>query len=1079
MKKHIHTLFAAGLLLLALPLSVSAQEAAEMPAAGDSVAAQRPAGKIDHRINITGTVTDASTGKPIEGATISMKEISVYTKEDGTFSLKSEHPFAVMTVSAPGFETRGVEWRGRLNLTVRLTPDNFSTALTARLKNPPRNESLIPATAAVQSIEDIDLTLPQQGFDHLLQERLGTVQVTHRSGSALLGSQISVRGVNTLNADAQPLVLVDGIPLESYQDVESLHSGFFLNGWANIDVRDVENITVIKDAVSIYGAKASNGVILIETVRGHDPVTRITANVDFGFTQQPKTLPMLDADQSRVLMSELYRDYTLLESDEVDELMIFNDRQTGNIHYNATHNRTDWKEWVYNPVGINQGYSARATGGDAVGMYALSVGYVGNEGTVKGTSMNHLNFRFNSEIKIVETLKTDIDFSISSLSYSPRNEGVTSKTSPSYLADVKAPFFYPYTFSALTNLPTTEVDEADALGTNNPVAILDAAEQMSKQTNFVAALRPMWNITKELRLQAVASYGMDKLYESYFTPMAGVAPEYVKTTMGYTQVYENEAKAQTLRDTRLDLEAKLAYDKDFGNHRLGALLGWRYLLEDRLWDFTQGYNTGQDNQVDVSNSLQYKVLDGEDRKVRNMSWYLTLGWNYRQKYFLNAAASMETSSRFGTEVQGALDFCGQSWGIFPSVQAAWAISSEDFMAGAGWIDLLKLRASYGLTGNDGIKDYITYSYFESKNYMSQASGLVLGNLGNPSVKWETTAKADIGLDMSFFHEHLSATLDFYQNKTSDLLVQKQLRRLAGFETSWTNDGELSNKGIEFSFNARLIDVNRFRWELSGAIAHNVNRVERLSEGDYLTSVYDAEILTAVGQPIASFYGYKYLGVYSTTAQASTAYKGSDYIYRLNDDTSLSPYQAGDAIYEDVNGDGIISEDDKQILGSAAPDFTGMLSTTLAYKGVSLSAVFNYSVGNEMYNYQRRVYESMSTFNNQTTAVLNRWRAEGNVTDVPQASYGDPMGNADFSSRWVEDASFIRLKSLTLRWDLPYDIKVLKDASVFATCYNPFVWTRYLGCDPETSVSTNVFYQGIDTGLMPQSRSFVFGVRLKL
>jgi len=1073
MKSYIKSVLLFGLVASVLPLQAIAQDSI---ATAQTVKEQ----KVDTRTLIVGIVTDAATKKPIDGATIKMRGVAVYSKENGTFRLRVNNPVAAMTVSAPGYETREVEWRGRDSVAIVMTQDKFSTALHANLKVPQGDATLVPVTAAYDAIEDIELTLPQQTFDNLIQERMGTVRITQRSGAAGMGSDINIRGVNTLNGNTQPLVLVDGVPLESYSDVPSLHSGFFINGFANIDVRDIENITVIKDAVSVYGAKASNGVILIETVRGQDPVTRITANIDFGFTLKPKTLPMLNAEQSRILASEMFRDDPDYAVDELDDMIIFNDSYLNNLQYNKVHNHTDWTEWVYNNTGINQGYSARATGGDAVGMYALSVGYVGNNSTVKGSSMNHLNFRFNSDIKIVDVLRTAIDFSISSLNYSPFNDGVTSKTSPTYLAQVKSPMFYPYTYSNLTHLPTTNVEEADPLGINNPVSIINSAQQMSKQTNFVAAIRPVWDITKDLRLQVNASYAMNKFYESYFTPMAGVAPEVGYDEMGYSYTLKNEAKAQSMRDTRVDLEAKLGYNKDLGNHHVNVLGGWRYFIENRTWDMASGYNTGQDNQVDVSSSLLYKKLNGENRRVRSMDWYLTAGWNYREKYILNASVSMETSSRFGTEVEGAIKLCGQSWGLFPSVQGAWVISAEDFMAGASWIDLLKLRASYGLTGNDGIRDYITYSYFESTNYMSQASGLILGNLGNPKVKWETTRKADVGLDMSFFNNHLTATVDFYQNKTSDLLTQKLLpNTLAGFSTYWANDGNLTNKGYEVSFNARIIDRSRFRWELSAAVARNINRVEHLANGDYTTSIYDAEILTAVGQPIGVFYGYKYLGVYSTAQQAATAHNGSDYIYKLNDDTSLSPYQAGDAMYEDVNHDGIISDADKQIIGDPNPDVTGMLGTTVGFKGVSLNAVFNYSIGNEMYNYQRRVYESMSTYENQTTAVLNRWRSEGMVTDVPQATYGDPMGNAAFSSRWIEDASFIRLKSLTLRWDMPFKVKILKDGSLFATAYNPFTWTKYLGCDPETSVSTSPLYQGIDAGLMPQSRSFVFGIRLKL
>ena len=1022
---------------------------------------------------IEGCVTDMATQEVVFGATIKMKNATVFTNEEGKYKMRIKQPTSTMTVTAPGYDTRVIEWRGRAHIDIALSSNKFSKAIGAPTTYALNNKVLLPAGAAYSQVDELKQIAPQYTLDHIIQNQMGTVRSIQRSGKENIGSVLYIRGVNSILTNSQPLVVVDGIIMETYDDMESIHSGYYHNFLSQVALQDIENITVIKDATSIYGAKAANGVILIETKRGHSMATKIEATAAFGMTMQPSTLPTLDAEQSRLYASELYKN-SLYTTTQVTAMPMFNDNE-GYLYYPKYHNQTDWSDLVYQN-GVNQSYSARATGGDDRGMYALSVGYRSNSGVVKGSNSSQLNFRFNSDINIVKNLSTVVDFAISSINNDLRNDGMTSRTSPTYLALVKSPMFNPYQYSYLSRTVTNNLEDADDLGINNPEAIISLARQATDMTAFTATAKPVWKINKQWTWSAVAAYSLNKIYESYFTPMQGVAPTLEILDDGTMASYSSEARAQNMREIRTHLESNVGYTNHWGEHNLSATGGFRILLNNKVWDKVGGYNTPDDDQIYVSTSLVRKDMDGAQINLKNISWYANADWNYMQKYFLTATASLEACSRFGSEIEhGALKLFGVNWAFFPSISGAWLLSAEDFMADVKAIDRLKLRASLGMVGNDKLEDYVTYTYFSSANYYQSSNGLVLANIGNKALKWETTRKANLGFDVSVLDNRLSLSADVYDHHTDDLLTLKQLDAVSGFKTYYDNDGSLRNRGFEVAANARLLNTRNFRWEVSASVAHNTNEILSLANGDYTTTIYDADILTAVGGPVGQFYGYEYEGVYKDQADVAA----HNNLKIRNENGTYTAFAPGDAIFKDLTNDGIIDENDRKVIGDPNADFAGALSTVFSYKNLSLSATFGYTLGNDVYNYQRRVLESMSTLENQSTAVLNRWRSSGDVTDIPRAVYGDPMGNARFSSRWVEDASFLRLKNISLSWDVPFKIPYINAMSLWVSANNLWTFSSYLGTDPENSASNNVLYQGIDTGLLPQSASYLVGLKINL
>jgi hypothetical protein len=326
----------------------------------------------------------------------------------------------------------------------------------------------------------------------------------------------------------------------------------------------------------------------------------------------------------------------------------------------------------------------------------------------------------------------------------------------------------------------------------------------------------------------------------------------------------------------------------------------------------------------------------------------------------------------------------------------------------------------------------------------------------------------------FFENRLALSFDWYRAKTKDLLVQKQYQFVTGMGKYWANGGELQNMGIEAAINAKLVNDRNFQWELGASLGHYKNEVTALDEALNPVSVYGGEVATMVGQPVGVFWGYKTDGVIASAADADKYG-----LYQEDASGNKDDFEAGDVKFVDLTGEGLINENDKTVIGNPNPDIYGNLFTRFGYRGLSLDINFNYSVGNDVYNYYRQQLESGSSFYNQTTAMLNRWTVDGQVTDMPSVAYGDPKGNSRFSDRWIEDGSYLRLKSIKLSYEIPVTASWLQGLTVWGAAENIYTFTNYKGNDPEFSVSNNVLYQGVDAGLMPQSRSFHLGVKVNL
>ena len=436
---------------------------------------------------------------------------------------------------------------------------------------------------------------------------------------------------------------------------------------------------------------------------------------------------------------------------------------------------------------------------------------------------------------------------------------------------------------------------------------------------------------------------------------------------------------------------------------------------------------------------------------------------------------MHTSSRIGDEADG-LKLADVVWGLFPSVEAAWVLSNEKFLSGVKGINYLRLNVGYDITGNDDIDYTASRSYFVSNLMLnSQVTGLSIGNIGNTELKWETTRRLTAGLEANFLNNRINLRANIFKSWTDNLLALKQLAWTSGLQMNWTNDGKLENSGFDVSLTAKVLALRNFQWELGLSAGHYANEVTALPDNrPFETNVYGANVLTKVGKPVGVFYGWKSKGVYSTSAEAAA---DGNFIVANNGERAY--FQAGDMRFADLNNDHVIDNADRCVIGDPNPDLYGNIYTKFTWKRLSLAAIFNYSMGNDVYNYQRSLLEGGSLFLNQTTAMNSRWNTEGQVTSIPRVTYTDPMGNSRFSDRWIEDGSYLRLSSLTLSYHLPIISTYLQGITFWGNASNLFTLTKYLGSDPDRALPGSILSQGVDMGQLAPGRTFSVGVNINL
>ena len=836
-------------LLMAGTLGGYAQE----EAATDTVTAARPASPIKKNVKtrpVSGRVFAVTSGTPLGGALVSVSGYDGYsalTEEDGTYKLDVPEYATALKITAPDYNTVrvGINQSGKLR-DVTMYSNAMRSAYGA-------DDNILNTVVA----DKFDYS-PSLNITSEIGDQLGAnVRTISRGGTPGIGNFMMMNGINSLHSNGQPLIVIDGVIVDQQYDRTMVHDGFYNDILTSFNVNEIKSVKVMANGTAIYGAKGANGVILIETKRNTSLATKIDATVSAGITLLPKSLPMMSGSQFKTYASDLLKttgtnlsEFQFLTSDP------------NNYYYNKYNNNTDWNDVIYREA-FSQNYGITVQGGDEVASYFLALGYNGAQSVLEDNDVNRLNIRFNTDINMFKHLFIRFDASYSNVTRNLKDQGAPENydegtvTSVNYLGLVKSPMLSPYAYSngkisdvAFDNSDEDYLDQALASIGNvnyrlaNPASINEYGTAQNKnyfENSYLnIAITPRWQFNKHLSLSSLFSYTLTNTNDKYYVPINGV-PDYYVSSIGLT--VENEIRSLYSSQNSITSDTKIEWGNQYGAHSIDLLGGFRYMNDRYKVDTQLGYNTGSDKTPFI-NDTQNKTTTGSTNEWTSMSWYGQARYDYRKRYFVEGNLAIESSSRFGKEAKDGFKLAGVRWGVFPGIQAGWVLSNESWFDVPG-IDYAKFTMGYDVSGNDGIDFDATRTYFKSILFQNLANGLVLGNLGNTEVQWETTRRFSFGTELNFLKNRLNLKVNVFKSWTDNLLTYHELNFITGLENNWVNGGSLENKGYNITVNGHIIATRNWNWELGASVGHYKNKLTALPDGqDYV----DAEVYSSFRVP---------------------------------------------------------------------------------------------------------------------------------------------------------------------------------------------------------------------------------------
>lgn len=945
---------------------------------------------------ITGTVMETN-GDPLIGASVIIKGTTngTSTDTDGSFSLEVSSDAKELEISFTGFKTQTIAIGVSSVYTVTLEEGKILGEVFVVGYGSQKRSNVSGAISRVEG-EDIQ-GKAVAGLDGALQGKVTGLLLTSNSGQPGGGQSMRIRGNSSINAGNEPLYVIDGIPVTTGDFSENYYGGMDHNVLSDLNPADIESIEVLKDAASasIYGSRASNGVVLITTKKG----SAGKAKINFGYSIGEQT----DIKRWDMLSGEQYADLT-------------------GDPWNMKN--ADFMGALYRKAPISQ-YDMSVSGGDLKTKYYIGGSYFDQEGTILGQSFDRLSGRLNFDHTANKwlTLSAGINMAKS------RTKVVQSDNNI-------------YGALSLAILQPQNVDIYNEDGTYNFAGMFfeNPIATAAEKTNLLTSRRTLANVGAKFQIMEGLSFqsriGLDitDFNERVYNPVttsqgAGVNGEaFLNTTSAIRTVYQNFFDYQT----------------NINKIGLGILAGIDY--ENAKFDNTSLAGTGFPSAefVYLASAAEYTNAAQDITANSLLSYYTRVNVNILNRYVVTGTFRADGSSKFGAN---------NRYGYFPSISVGWKINNESFLKDVGAISNMKLRVSLGKAGNQaGIGNFASRGLAGGGNNYQGAPGVAPSTLPNPDLKWEETTELNIGLDFGLWEDRLNGSVDYYIKNTNDLLLNRPLPPSSGFTGIDQNVGKMENKGVEIGINGLIID-RVIKWSVGFQIAANDNKVIELFDGQG----FDAGFTNRIDedQPLAYFYGWKSLGV--------------------------NP-QTGDLDFEDINGDGDINGDDYQFIGNPHPDFNGSFKTNVSYKGIYLDVFFNFVQGNEVLNYTRVFNEDglRRGFNNNTN-VLNAWKEAGDVTDVFQiGGTNAAMNGAGTSSHWIEDGSFVRLKTVSLGYNLPSDLleKIgMSNLKIYVAGENLKTWTDYSGLDPEVNYNgTANLAIGTDFLTQGLNRTIKFGIQ---
>lgn len=996
---------------------------------------------------ITGTVSDQK-GLPLPGVNVLLKGTTTgaTTDANGKYTLRLPDDNGTLVFSFIGFSTQEIAVSGKniINVTLEEKPSALSEVVVVGYGTQQRKDII----SAVSSVKGKDIAnLPVATPQSLIQGRASGVQVVQNSGAPGSAVTLRIRGTTSITAGNDPLYIVDGVPVESGTLNSISLSGSQTSALSAINPDDIESMDVLKDAgaLAIYGSRAANGVVLITTKHGRKGATTYDLNFYTGIQNDNKSrrVKLMNAEQSIDLIQE-NRANSL--SDGVTALYGFLLPAP-----DGTVSNTNWQEALFRQAAMSN-YDLSIRGGESKLRFALSGGYFNQDGIIINSGYKRGSGRLNLDYEASSKFKFGTNISFTRYD----NKRVSTEDGDRSLIQValkKSP-----------SLPIYNADgtyyQGDVSGFINPVAFANKIKYTNQVSTVIGNIYGEYNIIPDLKFRTTFGIDYASVLDVFFQPS-----DAVRNGVASGSTFSSTVDSWINENT-------LTYSKTLGKHQFTGLLGYSQQERSSYAINAAGTQYATNNVYTLNAAVLPTTASSNTSAYGLSSAFGRLSYSYSDKYLLEATARRDGSSRFGTN---------RRYTIFPALSTAWRISNEDFWKKNDVVNDLKIRASIGKTGNQTIGDYTAQGqYATGGSYIGQ-SGIFLSTIPNPDLTWETTLQYNGGLDVSLLNSRISLSIDAYVKNTSNLLLNVQLPGTSGFSSVLRNVGATQNKGLEFTLNTINIENENLTWNSNFNISFNRNKVTQLYDGTDnlivtsgagLTGSLTSYSIIQVGSPIGSFYGWKNSGVYRYSADNTAG------ILNTSVGTNNYKFKGGDMIFEDINGNGTIDNFDRTIIGNAQPKFTGGFNNSIKYKGFDLNALMTFSYGNDVVNGTRYSSESATGFVG-SLSLLRRWKNEGDITDIPRASSSDPAGNKRFSNRWIEDGSYLRLKTITLGYQLPKTLTSklsVRSCRVYATAQNLWTLTRYTGYDPEaSSFNSSVAQIGIDQGTYPQYRAFIFGL----
>jgi len=1028
---------------------------------------------VQDSILIKGVIV-SGTNTPLPNITISIdgsRQLPVVTNDAGEFTIKSSTGNNWLIVSpVSDFKVRKVFLNNRNTLKIYLT-DNDLAAGDDPLKILSQTFIKKDITSSYFDLNTGDNNkTPAISIDEFMQGKIPGMYVVRRDGAPGSGAVSFIHGINSLNANSQPLYVVDGIPMENPGIFKSNLDGFSYDPLSAINVLDISHVTVVKDPAitSIYGSKASNGLVFVETLNPSATQTSIDVDLRSGYSLAPSNqIPQLNASQHKTLINEeLFSSGIYEETAKLNYPNLFlTPKDARYIDYQSN---TNWQDKIFADASFYN-LNLRVKGGDAIARYGLSFGYTSSKGIIKSTSYDSYNILFVSRLNVFKWLRMNANVSLNYNASNMKESAKVKETNPILAALGKSPMSSPYQYD-LNGKMNTSLTEVDELGVSNPLAIINSYKASNSNYHFLSTMGFEADLSKDLKLLTNFSLTYNNLQEQIFMPNHGMAHYYNNEAYNVTKA-TNDYLFSIYNNTYL------SYKKVFNKiHNFTSNTGWNLMTNKYQLDWGLTMNSSANDQYrdlqDGTDNL--RQLGGANRNWNSVSFYESVNYAFKDKYLASASVSLDGSSRVGDNAIHTLKIANNPFGLFYGGSLGWRLSSESFFKKFSWLDEFKLRLSYGKTGNDDVGESNGSDYYTTGKYRG-AVGLYPAVMPNNNLSYETVSQLNGGTDIALFGDRVKITADVYKTTTNDMLIMTPMASYYGYSFRAENGGKMENKGFDLNVSLRVIDGRSFKWDVQANVTKVKNEITSLKGDQLINEITGGETVDQLGSAANSFYGYVYEGVYATSDEAAAA--------KLTNDKFVS-YSAGDAKFKDISGpngtpDGIINQYDKTAIGSSMPNFYGGLQNTFTYKKWTLNTYVNFVSGNKIFNYVRYQNEKMTGLDNQSANVLNRWETEGQVTNVPRALMNDPIGNSAFSTRWLEDGSYLRISNVSLSYKLPNKFLQFRNAEFYVSANNVLTISKYLGYDPEFSYSYSHSEQGVDYGQTPQARQFIIGIKLGL